>query len=67
MKEARDRFDRLLCQVPGCRAKITAMTGLQEIQELQRHMWRVHLANLTMNEALELRAAWEERAESQSQ
>lgn len=60
-RQARDRFDALNCQVPGCRASIRAMTGFQEIEKLMAHMRRVHLSSLTMNEALELRAAWESR------
>jgi hypothetical protein len=59
--EARDRFDGLRCQVPGCKKVIHAMTGLQELQKMRAHMRRCHLASITTGEALELRAAWEDR------
>lgn len=58
---ARDRLGGLRCQVRGCRAVIHALTGLQELDKLIRHYRRVHLARLTMAEALELRALWERR------
>lgn len=58
---ARDNLDGLRCQVPGCKRVIRAMTGLQEITKMRQHMQRAHLAHLNTTEALELRAAWEER------
>lgn len=58
---ARDRFDGLRCHVPGCRVVIRALTGLQELQKLQRHLKRAHLATKTMSEVLETRAEWERR------
>jgi hypothetical protein len=59
-RPARDHIGGLNCQVPGCRVVIRAMTGLQEIQKLARHFQTAHLARLTMYEALELRAKWEQ-------
>ncbi len=57
----RDRFDGLRCRVPGCKTIIYALTGLQEIQKLQKHMARAHLARKDMLAALETRAEWEAR------
>lgn len=57
----RDSNDRLNCQIPGCRATIGAWSGFQEIDKLRKHMEKVHMARLTMTEALELRASWESR------
>ena len=55
----RDRLGALVCRVPGCRHRIRAMTGFQEIERLRQHYLRAHLARLTMQQALELRAQWE--------
>ena len=63
--EARDRFGALRCQVPGCRSTIKALTGLQEIDKLAKHMARVHLSAHSPRELLELRAAWEDRADAE--
>lgn len=60
---ARDRFDGLRCQVPGCKKVIYALTGLQELSKMRAHMKRCHLAHVTAGEALELRAAWEQRGD----
>ena len=49
----------LRCRVPGCRTKIRAMTGLQELQKLGKHMERVHLVSYDTRQLLELRARWE--------
>jgi hypothetical protein len=42
-----------------------ALTGLQEIQKMIQHFRRVHLAELTMNEALELREKWEKEQDAE--
>jgi hypothetical protein len=60
---ARDPVGNLRCQVPGCHVVIRALTGLRELHKLQEHFARAHLARLTMDEALELRANWESRCE----
>ena len=60
MNNGRDFADRLLCQVPGCRAKIRAPTGFQEIVKLMDHMKRTHLVIYSLEQTLELRAKWEE-------
>lgn len=56
---ARDDFDGLRCQVPGCRHVVRAFTGLQELDKMRKHLARAHLAKITPGEALELRAKWE--------
>lgn len=61
MSGVRDRFDGLRCQVPGCEVVIYALTGLQELQKLQAHMRRAHMARKTLPEVLETRAEWENR------
>lgn len=53
----------LKCTVPGCKKVIYALTGLQELQKLQAHMRTAHLANWSMNEALENRVILENRQE----
>lgn len=55
--------DGLKCTVPGCKVKIWAMTGLQEIQKLQRHMAKAHAARWDMNTALENRIIMEKKNE----
>jgi hypothetical protein len=57
----RDPFDGLRCGVPGCTKVIRAFTGLQELQKMQAHMRRAHLASVTTGEALELREQFEKR------
>lgn len=59
--EPRDRLGRLRCRVPGCRHAIAAFTGLQELQKLIAHYRRAHLAHISMSDALEIRAAWEQQ------
>ena len=49
----------LKCQMPKCRAAIFAMTGLQELNKLIKHVGRCHGTLLNMNDALELRCQWE--------
>lgn len=56
---ARDYWDNLRCQVPGCKSVIRAMTGLQEIHKLITHMRRVHATTWDVTQALEWRARWE--------
>jgi hypothetical protein len=56
---ARDRFDRLICQQPDCGRPIGGVTGLDEIHNMRAHLAEHHDISLDMNEALELRAAWE--------
>jgi hypothetical protein len=65
----RDDFDRLICQVvhvgghgasKPCHAKINAITGLQELMKLDRHLRRKHGLRYTMETLLELRARWEQ-------
>jgi hypothetical protein len=56
----RDRRDRLVCQVPGCRTRIYGETGFQEAEKLMRHLNKAHLMPLDMTRALELRVKWEE-------
>ena len=58
---SRDRFDGLKCTVPGCKKVIYAMTGLQEIQKLQAHMRRCHMANWSMGDALHNRVEMEKK------
>lgn len=52
----------LKCTVPGCKKVIHAFTGLQELDKLRAHMRRAHLANWSMNEALENRITMENKA-----
>jgi len=54
----------LRCQVPGCNRVIKGMTGLQELQNLIKHMGKEHLLRLDMNAALEWRARFEEQQEA---
>lgn len=42
MNEERDELDRLICPHIGCKTKITAMTGLQELNKLRTHWARKH-------------------------
>jgi hypothetical protein len=73
MDHGRDALGRLICQVlvlwydqPGgkpskpCHAKISAITGLQELQKLDTHLRRKHRLKYTMEALLELRARWEQ-------
>lgn len=53
----------LKCPVPGCKKVIYALTGLQELQKLQQHYKRAHLARLNIEDALELRARIEAEQE----
>lgn len=53
------RIHGLRCRVPGCKAIITGVTGLDEIMKLRQHFKRSHLSELTPSEALELRVKWE--------
>ena len=48
---------------PGCGRKITAWTGLQEIEKIRSHYRRVHKIELDTIEALELRARVEDQQE----
>ena len=57
----RDPFDGLRCGVPGCKKVIRAFTGLQELQKMQAHLRRAHLASVAPGEALELRKKFEQR------
>jgi len=57
----RDRFDGLVCHVPGCKKVIRALTGLQELMKLRQHMRRAHGANWDMNQALENRVVIENK------
>lgn len=53
-------MNELKCRVPGCKWKPKGlMTGLQELQAFRKHMARAHLLRLAMNQALELRAKYE--------
>jgi len=61
---ARDASDRLRCRVPGCRATIPGLTGLDELHQLVRHFRRAHGRDIALELALEIRAAWEEDAEA---
>lgn len=63
MTTARDHLDGLRCRVVGCAHVIRAWTGLQEVEKLRAHFRQAHLAELSMVEALEVRAAWERRCE----
>lgn len=56
---ARDEFDGLKCSIPGCKKIIRAMTGLQELEKLRKHVSRVHLMNWSMYETLENRVIME--------
>jgi hypothetical protein len=49
----------LKCTMPGCRSKIRAMTGLQELEKIQKHFKRVHKIELSMEAALKFRLAME--------
>lgn len=51
----------LKCTVPGCKKVIYAMTGLQELDKLRKHMRKAHLANWSMNETLENRVIMENK------
>jgi hypothetical protein len=53
----------LRCTMPKCRATINAMTGLQELDKLQRHFAKAHKLPLTMTEALEVRINLEDGKE----
>ena len=56
----------LRCAIPGCHARIRGMTGLQEAENLLKHLNRVHAApgeRYTMSDALEFRARFEETAD----
>jgi hypothetical protein len=55
----RDARDRLVCQVPGCCARISGATGFQECEKLAGHMRRAHLVPMSLFEAAELRIKWE--------
>jgi hypothetical protein len=46
-----------------CTGNIMGMTGLQEIQKLVAHFYRVHKMGLTMDEALRVRIDMEEGRE----
>jgi len=63
---ARDWRDRLRCRVPGCRATIPGLTGLDELHELIRHFHRAHGRDIPLDLALDIRAAWEEDAAAES-
>lgn len=60
VQQGRDENGVLLCLVPGCRSRIKGWTGLDELTKLRAHIVRSHLATINPNEALELRAKWEE-------
>lgn len=45
----------LKCTVPGCRAMIRGMTGLQELNRLDAHFRRIHGQALRGEQLLELR------------
>ncbi len=61
MSESRDRFDNLICPVPGCGKVIQALTGLQELQKLRTHMKRCHCANWSLEDTLKNRDAIENK------
>jgi hypothetical protein len=46
--------------MPGCKAEIHAMTGLQEIGKIQQHFRKKHRFDLSMTAALEVRIAMED-------
>jgi len=69
MAHGRDTLGRLICQVihvgghgasKPCHVKISAVTGLQELQKLDTHLRRKHGLKYTMETILELRARWEQ-------
>lgn len=45
-----------------CKTKIDGLTGLQEIEKLRRHMWRVHGLSVSNMQCLDIRATWEKEA-----
>lgn len=59
VRSGRDFLARLVCQVPGCRFRVRAITGAQEVKRLQAHLSRAHLVAAPFDYALELRARWE--------
>jgi len=58
--------DGLKCTVPGCKKVIRAMTGLQELQKLQAHMARCHMARWDIGETLHNRAEMEKKNDIRS-
>lgn len=50
----------LQCGVAGCGRAIRGMTGLQEIQNLRKHVSRKHKVGLDTSAALEWRTRFEE-------
>ena len=56
---ARDRYDNLICPIPGCGHVVQALTGLQELTKLQQHMRKKHKTSWSMHDALENRASIE--------
>ena len=59
----------LKCGVPGCRARIRGITGMREVENLQRHLNRVHRGidqpgYYSLSDALEMRARYEAEQES---
>lgn len=48
------------CTMPGCKAEIHAMTGLQEIMKIRKHFEKKHRFFLTTPAALEVRIAMED-------
>lgn len=59
----RDDRDRLICPILSngkpCNAKITGLTGLQELQNLGKHLLRKHRTKYALDSLLEIRARWE--------
>ena len=52
---------RLYCLVDGCRKRthIRGMTGLQELENLRKHLAKAHQMRLDMSQALEVREKFE--------
>lgn len=59
LPQTRPDFGGLRCTVDGCRHVVHALTGLQEIQKLGRHIERKHKQLLGMHTLLELRVKME--------
>ena len=55
----------LKCQVRGCKIVLRGATGFQELERLIGHFRRAHLSNITLREALEIRAQWESKGDQE--
>lgn len=53
----------LKCGVPECKHVVRALTGMQEVEKLRRHLIRAHdmNPNMPMDVALAWRARFEEK------